>query len=91
LVFFCGFNIAILSTLFCTIFLRFTSRLLASFLAILVIAAYTVLVGAQASVVRAAIMCAFNPTLCKSINVIPFGRNESKIITIGILVSVKLL
>jgi competence protein ComEC len=51
-----GFNIAILSTLFCTIFLRFTSRLLAPFLAILAIAAYTVLVGAQASVVRAAIM-----------------------------------
>jgi competence protein ComEC len=51
-----GFNIAILSTLFCGIFIRFTPKLLAPFLAILAIAAYTVLVGAQASVVRAAIM-----------------------------------
>lgn len=51
-----GFNIAILSTLFMSIFLRFTPRLLAPFLAIIAIAAYTVLVGAQASVVRAALM-----------------------------------
>jgi competence protein ComEC len=38
------------------IFLRFTPKLLAPFLAILALAAYTVFVGAQASVVRAAIM-----------------------------------
>jgi competence protein ComEC len=76
-----GFNIAILSTLFCGIFIRFTPKLLAPFLAILAIAAYTVLVGAQASVVRAAIMGAFIQTLCKSINVIPLGGNKSKIIT----------
>ncbi|HSV86807.1 MAG TPA: ComEC family competence protein, partial [Levilinea sp.] len=48
-----GFNIAILSTIFMGILLRFTPRLLAPFLAIFAIAAYTVLVGAQASVVRA--------------------------------------
>jgi competence protein ComEC len=51
-----GFNVAILATVFMGIFLRCTPRLLAPFLAILALGVYTVFVGAQASVVRAAIM-----------------------------------
>ena len=51
-----GFNIAILSGLFFSLAKRLLPRSLAAPAAVLVIAGYTVLVGAQASVVRAAIM-----------------------------------
>lgn len=51
-----GFNIAILVGLFMTLFSRWAGPNRGAFLTIVVIALYTVLVGASASVVRAAIM-----------------------------------
>jgi competence protein ComEC len=51
-----GFNIAIIAGLFVTIFSRLFGRRWGAIVAILGIATYTVLVGASASVVRAAIM-----------------------------------
>ena len=51
-----GFNIAIIAGLFFTLFSRVFGQLRGSILAILGIAIYTVLVGADAAVVRAAIM-----------------------------------
>jgi competence protein ComEC len=51
-----GFNIAIIAGIFVTIFSRIFGKRLGALLAILGIAGYTVLVGADASVVRAAIM-----------------------------------
>jgi competence protein ComEC len=58
-VYFYGFNVTILAGLFSTIFGRVLSRLrrfLAAALSGIMIALYTVLVGAQAAVVRAALM-----------------------------------
>ena len=57
-----GFNMTIIGGLFATIFLRWLGkprRFLAAFLTTLVLALYTVLVGASASVVRAAILGGF--------------------------------
>ncbi|HMD88985.1 MAG TPA: ComEC/Rec2 family competence protein, partial [Anaerolineaceae bacterium] len=51
-----GFNISILAGIFATLFTRLVRRRWAPLLAILAITAYTVLVGASPSVVRAAIM-----------------------------------
>jgi competence protein ComEC len=51
-----GFNIAILAGLFASLFTRLVKRRWAPLLAIVGIAAYTLLVGATPSVVRAAIM-----------------------------------
>ncbi|MDR3576731.1 MAG: ComEC/Rec2 family competence protein [Anaerolineaceae bacterium] len=51
-----GFNIAIMAGIFASIFTRLVKRRWAPLLAILGIAAYTLLVGATPSVVRAAIM-----------------------------------
>lgn len=51
-----GFNIAILIQLFSKIFEKFLSRWWATLIAILAVFAYTLMVGATASVVRAAIM-----------------------------------
>jgi competence protein ComEC len=51
-----GFNIALLAGLFFGLFQRFVSRWWAGGLAALAISLYTILVGAQPSVVRAAIM-----------------------------------
>ncbi len=51
-----GFNIAILAALFSKLFGKILSRWWATLAAILAIAFYTILVGAAASVVRAAIM-----------------------------------
>jgi competence protein ComEC len=51
-----GFNIAIIAALFVAIFSRIFGKMIGPILAILGIAAYTFLVGAEASVVRAAIM-----------------------------------
>jgi competence protein ComEC len=52
----CGFNIAILSGMFATFFGRMLGPRLGALAAILGISGYTVLVGADAAVVRAAIM-----------------------------------
>ncbi len=51
-----GFNIAILSGLFASIFTRVLGRRSGALAAVLAISGYTVLVGADAAVVRAAIM-----------------------------------
>jgi competence protein ComEC len=51
-----GFNIAIIAGIFVTLFSRFFGKKLGAILAILSIIFYTLLVGASASVVRAAIM-----------------------------------
>ena len=51
-----GFNIAIIAGLFFTLFSRMLGQLRGSILAILGIALYTLLVGADAAVVRAALM-----------------------------------
>jgi len=51
-----GFNIAIIAGIFVTLFSRFFGKKLGAVLAILSIIFYTLLVGASASVVRAAIM-----------------------------------
>ena len=53
-----GFNMAILSALFMGMFGKVFSRWWAAFAAVLALAGYTLLAGAGASVVRAAIMCA---------------------------------
>jgi competence protein ComEC len=55
-----GFNIAIIAGLFVAIFSRLFGSRLGAVTAILGIAAYTILVGADASVVRAAIMGSFS-------------------------------
>ncbi|MDZ4160063.1 MAG: ComEC/Rec2 family competence protein, partial [Anaerolineaceae bacterium] len=54
-----GFNIAILAGLFAIVFNRLAPKMWAPLFSILAISAYTLLVGAQASVVRAAIMGSF--------------------------------
>ncbi|GAB4502708.1 MAG: hypothetical protein Fur0035_22630 [Anaerolineales bacterium] len=51
-----GFNIAIIAAVFLTLFSRLFGKRPGAILSILAIAAYTLLVGADASVVRAAIM-----------------------------------
>lgn len=51
-----GFNIAILSGLFATLFSRLLGRWRGALVALVIIAIYTLLVGAGASVVRAALM-----------------------------------
>ncbi|MBE3037932.1 MAG: ComEC/Rec2 family competence protein, partial [Chloroflexi bacterium] len=51
-----GFNIAIVAGLFSTLFLRVVPRLWAPLFVVLAISAYTLMVGAGPSVVRAAIM-----------------------------------
>lgn len=51
-----GFNIAIIAGIFVTLFSRFFGKKIGAILAILSIIFYTLLVGASASVVRAAIM-----------------------------------
>ena len=53
-----GFNMAVLSSLFMTLFGRVFSRWGAALAAVLSLLGYSLLVGAGASVVRAAIMCA---------------------------------
>lgn len=54
-----GFNIAILAGLFAAVFSRLLPKMWAPLFSILAIAVYTLLVGAQASVVRAAFMGGF--------------------------------
>ncbi len=54
-----GFNIAILAGLFTAVFSRLLPKMWAPLFSILAIGAYTLLVGAQASVVRAAFMGGF--------------------------------
>lgn len=58
-----GFNIAIIAGLFFTLFSRVLGQLRGSILAILGIALYTFLVGADAAVVRAAIMGGISLTI----------------------------
>jgi hypothetical protein len=53
---FYGFNIAILSGLFAALFSRLLGRWRGAIVALVCIAVYTLLVGAGASVVRAALM-----------------------------------
>ena len=53
---FCGFNISILASLLMKGFVRLLGRWRGALVAVLAIAFYTLLVGAGASVVRAAIM-----------------------------------
>lgn len=55
-----GFNIAIIAAVFLTLFSRLFGKRLGAALSILAIAGYTLLVGADASVVRAAVMGTFS-------------------------------
>ena len=73
-----GFNIAIIAAIFVTLLSRFFGKKIGAVLAILGIIFYTLLVGASASVVRAAIM----GTL--SIIAAQFGRRNLALTALGI-------
>jgi len=72
-----GFNIAIIAGIFVTLFSRFFGKNLGAILAILSISFYTLLVGASASVVRAAIMGVL------SIIAMQFGRRNLALIALA--------
>ena len=67
---FCGFNIVILSGLFTALFGALFGRWRAAFITLLCIAVYTLLVGAGASVVRAALMGGI------ALFAVPLGRRQ---------------
>jgi competence protein ComEC len=73
-----GFNIAILSGLFASIFTRLLGRRVGALTAVLAISGYTVLVGADAAVVRAAIMGALGVFGGM------FGRRQNGLNSLGI-------
>jgi competence protein ComEC len=80
-----GFNIAILAGLFTLLFSRLVGRWRGALLAAVGIAFYTILVGAGASVVRAAVMGWF------SLLAVQIGRRQNGLNSLGIVAGVMAL
>jgi competence protein ComEC len=80
-----GFNIAILSALLATIFIRFLGRFRAAIATIVGIIVYTLLVGADAAVVRAAILGGL------SLFATQLGRRQAGLNSLAIIAAVMAL
>ena len=80
-----GFNIAIIAGLFVLVFSRWLGRRRGAIAAVIGIVLYTILVGASASVVRAAIMGGL------SIFALQFGRRQNGYTTLGFTAAVMAL